>query len=439
MRFFDRLKIRVFFPIFIVTGLAIFFGMGWLYYVERSQIFDMVKKETSLVTEVVNASIREEMTGHRIEEIQTSLSHIERKAGLRGITIVNGGGSVVFTSRKKSMGKVFPKTDITCTVCHSKRVPMERATITLKDSKGNRVFRALRSIGNDPECRSCHGNRKKVLGTLFVDQNMGRAMVELKGVRQTLLSIGIVSLFLVSCCIFLIIETGVLRPVYSLMEGVRRLALGKFDSEVHTSSRGEMKELLGAFNDMVKSVKNSIDKVEEKNSELSTLISMNEKVMKSADLEEVSMNALSTIEEGISQIGYSLLMCGSKEEGKVHFFLFPAGEKEVMKKYFSLKDVHEYREFINPEHVQNWASGTLTTLLATDGGSGIVLPLKGDDPALGLLYVRKEDKNQFSRRESTLLSSMGTHISVALENRKMLSRVIEEASKEERREGKKRG
>jgi len=428
VRFFDTLKIKVFLPIFIVTGLAIFLGMGWLYYVEKSQLLDMVNKETALVTEVVTASIRDDMIGHRNKEIETNLVHIQRKAALKGITVVNGDGSVVFSSKKESLGKVFSRTDRTCTACHSMEVPPEKARIITKDTRGKQVFRSIRSIVNDKECRSCHGKNKKVLGILFVDQYMGTAMLALKGVRQTLFLIGLVSLFLVSCCVFLIIETGVLRPVYALMEGVRRLASGNLDAEVHTHFKGEMRDLLGGFNEMVRSMRKSVEEIKEKNFALSTLVSMKEKITKGGDMEEARKIVLTMLRDGITQIKYSLLMWRDHEGGDVRLSLLHEGQEETVEKRFPLEDLNQYREFINPEHVHLWASGSLAVPLNTDGGSGMILPLTADETVAGLLYVKKKDRNQFGPRESRLLSLIASDIAIALVKVRKVSPGMEEDS-----------
>jgi diguanylate cyclase (GGDEF)-like protein len=417
--FLDRVKARVLLPIFLITIVTTLFSTGWLYYIQRENLLKRTSRETALVSEVVKASIREQMLTKHRDVIQKSISLIRERTGLKEITVVNKEGEVTFSSARGLVGSSISRSDPTCIICHGSNVsPLER-TVVVEEGNGNRFFRSVNPIEKGKDCQSCHSGDGRVLGILIVDQHIDRAMLDIEKTRQSLFAISLASLFILLCLIFLVIEVGVERPIRTLIKGVKGVGEGNLNLQINTRFRGEIQEFADSFNSMAERIRENVGEIHDKNLELTTLHTMVERITRRATLGEMRKIILHMMLETIEDLEYALIMLRFANFEKIELYVQRKGEATVLSRSFDHKEVTEYREFINPDYVSNWVEGSLKETSISDGGAGMIVPLAVEENQIGILYVKKKDRCQLKTIEKNVIPHMAGFLSIAIENARL--------------------
>lgn len=424
MRWHERLKARLLIPILVVLFISMITSLSWFYYLERDKLLNRTGKETALVSEVIKAGIRNQMLKKYSDMTQETISLIQRNAGLREISLIKKNGVVAYSSSENDVGKQIELNSGTCKICHRNGAQPKKLTVIMTGDDGNRVFRSVNPIDNEQECRTCHRVEGNLLGVLIVDQYIGRALLDIKSVQQSLFTIGVVTVIVLVGLIFIIVELLVQRPVNTLIEGTRKIKAGDLDTRIQLRVKGEMSELGGAFNSMVGSIKQQISEIEEKNFELSTLYSMVERITKTINLNELRRIVLDIIMEVFSRIDHGVIVFKLADDGKIELYSQKVLEERVVDIAFDPDDVEAYRNYVNPEFMKKWLSGGLKETISTDGESGVLLPLIVKERNLGFLYARKKDGEKFTERELKLIHALSSHISMALENARLYTIAI---------------
>lgn len=424
MRWHERLKARLLIPMTIVLFLSMIASMSWLYYMEKEKLLSRTGRETAMVSEVIKASIRNQMMKKYGDMTQETISLIQRKAGLREVSLIKKDGFVAYSSSEDRVGEKVLMNDETCRICHEKGSRPGNRTVVLQAGDGNRLFRSVNPIENDRECQQCHADGEKILGVLIVDQYIGRALLDIRHVQQSLFTIGFVTVLVLSGLIFVIVELFIQRPINVLIEGTRLLKEGYLDTEIQLNVKGEMHELASSFNSMVGSVREHISEIESKNFELSTLYSMVERLTKTINLTELRKIVLEIIMEVFSKIDYGVIVFKLDEGGSIELFARKGEEDRAVDIVFSPDDVEAYRSYVSPDFMRKWLSGALVETETTDAGSGILIPLAVKGRSLGYLYARNKHSESFTERERKLIHALSSHISLALENARLYTIAI---------------
>ncbi len=424
MHWSEKLKVRLLVPIMLVLSASMFVSLFWLYNIEKEQLLNRTSKETALVSEVIKAGIRNQMLRKYQDMTQATINLIQRKAGLKEVTLVKKDGTVAYSSNHSIRGTTIDRHSGTCKICHENGAKPEKQTVVMTTGDGNKVFRSVNPIENEKECRECHGKDGSLLGVLIVDQYIGRALLDIKEIQSSLFMIGIVTLLILFGLIFAIVEVLVQKPISLLIEGTRRVKEGDLSATIEVNVKGEIRELADAFNSMVVAIRDHVNEIEEKNFELQTLYSMVERITRTINLNELRRIVLDIILEVFGKVDYGVIVFKLMEDGKIELFSQRTGEEKVIEKAFEVDEVDEYRDYINPDYVQEWMSGLLDDTRTTDGGSGVLVPLVAKGRRLGILYVRKENGEVFTEREMKLVQALSSHISIALENARLYTIAI---------------
>ncbi|RMG59931.1 MAG: diguanylate cyclase [Deltaproteobacteria bacterium] len=424
VRWTERLTVRLLVPIIAVLSISMLLSLFWLYRIEKEQLLNRTSKETALVSEVIKAGIRNQMLRKYQDMTQATIDLIQRKAGLREVTLVKKDGTVAYSSNHTLRGRVIDRHSGTCKICHTNGVNPEKQTVVMEAADGNRVFRSVNPIENEKACKECHEKDGNLLGVLIVDQFISRALLDIQEVQTSLFIIGAVTLFVLFTLIFAIVEILVQKPISLLIEGTRRVRDGDLTASIDVGVKGEIRELADAFNTMVAAIRDHVQEIEEKNFELRTLYSMVERITRTINLNELRKIVLDIILEVFARVDYGVIVFRLVDDGKIELFSQKSGEEKIVEKAFERDEVSEYREFINPDIVEEWDSGLLDDTVVTDGGSGIIVPLTAKGRKLGILYVKKENGETFSDRERKLIQALSSHISMALENARLYTIAI---------------
>lgn len=247
----------------LMTVGSLIFGYIFVSYEEKIMMSNLINYASSKADLIKRGVFYGMLTAHR-DIIEQTVDVIGTGPDIMGIAIYDKTGRIVYSSDKKTVGKVVGKDSPSCRICHADSKPAEvlskakNWTIS-KSHNEEKSLKFVLPIYNEPPCytASCHKHPRdqKILGVLETD--FSTATVD-KTIRQnrigTVLFGGLfVSIISVSLCI--ILYNFVSKPISLLEEGMKRIALGDLDYEIKINTSDEMGLLATTFNNMTKDIK----------------------------------------------------------------------------------------------------------------------------------------------------------------------------------------
>ncbi len=186
-----------------------------------------------------------------IEDIAVLASKTEQVAGISYQRTV----AVLFvtgfpgrrTVREESVGSepIQPG----CWVCHQ-LPPEERPATAIVEVEGQEVLRAVFPMRNEPQCRTCHGAEKPVLGITLLDISTAPYRRTIDQVTAELAVGGGLAVLLCVAGIAIVMRLNVLRPLRDLLHTTQAIARGEWAQRVPVRSQDELGRLGMAFNEM---------------------------------------------------------------------------------------------------------------------------------------------------------------------------------------------
>jgi signal transduction histidine kinase/DNA-binding response OmpR family regulator len=119
---------------------------------------------------------------------------------------------------------------------------------------GQRVFVYFYPILNQQECHHCHGNSRKVLGSMAIRMSVEGAYETVAAQRNRTVVLTIFGVFLIILVTHLIVNRLIRRPVHELAEKAKRFAEGDTSVSMDAKAGDEIGVLGRTFNYMVESV-----------------------------------------------------------------------------------------------------------------------------------------------------------------------------------------
>jgi two-component system NtrC family sensor kinase len=249
---------------------SIAFGLIFIRYEENIMMKSLISNASSAADLVKRSIYLGMLTGHR-DSIEQTVEIITESSDIKGVTVFDKKGRIVYASAKKDVGRVLEKSDATCRICHrTEGAPVgaaesENWRITT-DASGMKTLAMVVPLFNEPSCSSasCHYHPKdrKILGVLLT--NFSTASVDLS-IRQnrigTLLFGGLFIMF-ISFVLCTILYKFVSKPVSLLDEGMKKISKGDLDYVIEVPSNDEMGLLAQTFNSMARDIKNYRESME---------------------------------------------------------------------------------------------------------------------------------------------------------------------------------
>lgn len=243
---------------------SVVFGYIFIRYEENIMMRNLVDSASSTADLVKRGIYHGMLTGHR-DTIEQAVEVIGSGAGIKGIAILDKKGKIVYASRKKEIGRVVEKDNVTCQICHKgggkplEAIPESENWRIASDESGTKTLTLVMPLQNEPSCSSgsCHYHPRgqKILGVL--ETNFSTAMVD-TAIRQNRIGtvlFGGLFIMMISFSLCIILYKFVSKPVSLLDEGMRRISRGELDYVIEIDSGDEMGVLAKTYNSMAKDLK----------------------------------------------------------------------------------------------------------------------------------------------------------------------------------------
>lgn len=247
----------------LMTIGSLLFGYIFVSYEERIMMNNLLNYASSTADLIKRGIFYGMLMGHT-DAVEQTVNVVGSGPDIKGISIYDKKGKIIFSTHKDSIGRVVSKGDPSCRICHGDLKPVEvmsRAenwTIT-EDHNGKKVLKFVLPIYNEPPCytASCHRHprEQRVLGVLETDFSTATVDKTIKQNRFGTILFG--GLFVISISVFLciILYNFVSKPISLLEEGMKRIAKGDLDYEIKIESSDEMGLLARTFNNMARDIK----------------------------------------------------------------------------------------------------------------------------------------------------------------------------------------
>jgi PAS domain S-box-containing protein len=226
---------------------------------QRDQLIQEVIRVTSLVSETIKRSMREDMLTYQSGRLHRAIDTIGRQEGIEKVRIFNYQGEIIYSSHRQEMGTMVDKSAEQCYACHAREQPFERLATSarsriFKGASGHRVLGMINPIYNEPDCFSapCHVHpaRQTVLGVLDIDVSLAEVDGTIRDSKGKMTLFAAVAVLGISLIIGLFVRRFVTVPINELLEGTERVTAGDLTTPIAVSSTDEIGILARSFNQM---------------------------------------------------------------------------------------------------------------------------------------------------------------------------------------------
>lgn len=257
-RFFHSLRFKIILGIVAILTIS----MGGFYYFEttlhrRQLIKNLEESSTHYLSNIIKGSLKHAMLTRDLDEVRYIMKTVHEQQEVMKIFLVNKLGEAVISSGTSDDKQRFSLSEPTCQICHRYKPKDRSTTVLFTDDQGQKVFRNVNPILNEPECYPCHNPSNKVNGVLITDFSL-RGIEEQLGrdFRRSMISLAFFTLVVISGLSFSV-DRLVLARLQSFVAAAKRFGLGDFNQEISERSGDEIGELSSAFNQMAADLRRS--------------------------------------------------------------------------------------------------------------------------------------------------------------------------------------
>ncbi len=229
----------------------------------RDALVEQMTSGSELFIHTIERATTKAMLENHKEEAYETMRAIGAQPGIERVRLFDKRGQIRFSTDESEIGKKVDKTGEACAGCHEGAQPR---TLLAADERTrifaggkHRVMGLLRPIYNETRCSTaaCHQHApdEKVLGLLDVGVSLEDVDLRIGAFRQWSLFLTLAGIFGMGGTLLLLAQRHVVRPVFALVEGTRRVARDELNVEIRVHSEGELGVLAKAFNEMTRSLR----------------------------------------------------------------------------------------------------------------------------------------------------------------------------------------
>jgi PAS domain S-box-containing protein len=230
----------------VALGVVFAFQYRWI----QREMIERLGLSSAPLSDVIKGSLVHAMQTRNPSELQAIVDNVSRQPGVRKVVVVDKRGEIRVSPAREEIGRRLGLDDPTCQLCHALRAE-RRARTAIFTAGGERVFRNVTPIANEPACFGCHDRRQRLNGVLITDFSMAEIDSQLAArLRQMLLAVGL-AVGAAGLTITLIMNRLVIGKLERFVQATRLLGKGRLDLAVEVRSADEIGALASSFNEMV--------------------------------------------------------------------------------------------------------------------------------------------------------------------------------------------
>ncbi|NIS79005.1 MAG: HAMP domain-containing protein [Anaerolineales bacterium] len=227
--FFTSLRVRgtltILIPILMIMGVS----TAVEYFRHRERNLKNMSLLASQTGQVIENILQQDMLLSDFARLQTTFDDISKDERIRRLYLMDTDGKVVIAPNNENVGEILNAQDETCQPCHS-LLPSDRPSgIVVSDVDGQRYFRSMHPIENQPACTACHDADQRLIGVLLTDFSFAPVENALTADVRDNLIWWIGTAIVMALLVNLAINRTILRRIYKLGQ-----AIANFDRQDQT-------------------------------------------------------------------------------------------------------------------------------------------------------------------------------------------------------------
>jgi signal transduction histidine kinase len=139
------------------------------YHSEQEDALATMSLLASQTGEVIERAIEHDMLESDFDHIQRIFNDIGEDPRIGALYLLDLNGRVVFSPGQDRVEEVLSDQAVSCQPCHSRPVGERPLGIVTSVQDGQRFFRSMHPIENQPACHQCHDSQQAIIGVLLTD------------------------------------------------------------------------------------------------------------------------------------------------------------------------------------------------------------------------------------------------------------------------------
>jgi len=226
-----RFKATVGIVVAIVAIMSIFYSFQ-VFRFRKDLIENLRDSSTHYLSDVIKGSLKHAMINRDLAEARYIIETVGKQKGVDNIFLVDKRGEIKMSPEMRRVGEVLNLNDYTCQICHQFSPEVRNKTVIYKEENGQRIFRNVNPIFNEPECYGCHSPLTKVNGVLITDFSMTEIERQIATkFKEVFLSMGLMIITAVIVLRFLL-NRLVINRLEKLVGLTKFFSKGDFDKKV---------------------------------------------------------------------------------------------------------------------------------------------------------------------------------------------------------------
>jgi len=217
-----RITLGVVFPLVIILGTLTIID----YKTTQNLMLNNLSTISDFAGKVVESSILHGMIDNDTNSIQQMLDSIAENVDFEILYILKPTGEVALSPHGESIGTKLDNSDSECLPCH-KLPPSERPkSIVVESRGGEKVFRSMHPILNQPACYGCHHPEERIIGMLLTDISITPYNQTLiNDLKSSLMVWGMV-IGLIGIIVYFLLNKFIIEDILRLVAQMKEYTLG---------------------------------------------------------------------------------------------------------------------------------------------------------------------------------------------------------------------
>jgi PAS domain S-box-containing protein len=254
-RYYSSLRFKMTFGVIlillVVMSVVFFVQYTWF----RREMIERLGLSATPLSDVIKGSLKHAMATRNLDEINHIVANVSRQKGVIKVFVVDKQGIIRISPSAEEIGRRLTLQEATCQICHRAQAENRNKMVIFEAEGGQRIFRNVNPIANEPECSRCHGSRDKILGVLISDFSMTEVDQRLASkFREMLLALATTILVTVATISFTM-NRLVIGRLERFVRATKLLGSGRLDQEVNSEGADEIGELAVSFNEMLENLR----------------------------------------------------------------------------------------------------------------------------------------------------------------------------------------
>jgi PAS domain S-box-containing protein len=258
-RFFSSLRFKMTFGVILIllVVMSAVFLVQYTWF--RREMIERLGLSATPLSDVIKGSLKHAMATRNLDEINHIVANVSKQKGVIKIFVVDKQGVIRISPLAEDRGRRLTLDEATCQICHRVQAENRNKTVIFKADGGERIFRNVNPIANEPECYGCHGSRDRLIGVLISDFSMTEVDQRLASKFWEMLVSLVTTILVTVATISFTMNRLIIGRLERFVRATKLLGRGRLDQEVQPEGPDEIGELAASFNEMLENLRRATE------------------------------------------------------------------------------------------------------------------------------------------------------------------------------------